>query len=102
MYRLKTASDRFRVVADLEGVSFLVLLLVAMPLKYVWDMPWMVQKVGMAHGGLFVAYVFMVILYREAFGWKARSTALALVGSFIPFGTFWVNANLVPRDSTKA
>jgi integral membrane protein len=101
MFNLKTLSGWFRLIADLEGVSFLVLLLIAMPLKYIWDKPWMVQKVGMAHGVLFIAYVAFVFVVRSEFGWNLRKTALALVASFVPFGTFWVNANLVPRVADK-
>src|SRR5688572_12882904 len=102
MFNLKTKEGWFRLIADLEGVSFLVLLLIAMPLKYIWDNPWMVQKVGMAHGVLFVAYVFMVILCREDFRWNLKQTALALIASFVPFGTFWVNAKLVPKENAAS
>ena len=53
---------RFRTVAFLEGVSFLVLLGIAMPLKYFADLPLAVRVVGMAHGLLFVVYVVLVAL----------------------------------------
>lgn len=86
----------FRIVADLEGISFLLLLFIAMPLKYIWDNPWMVQKVGMAHGVLFIAYVFLVLIMFPQFNWNARKVALALFAAVIPFGTFWVNARLLP------
>ena len=101
MFNLKIKEGWFRLIADLEGVSFLVLLLIAMPLKYIWDKPWMVQNVGMAHGVLFVAYVFMVIFCREDFRWNIKQSALALIASFIPFGTFWVNAKLVPSQKRR-
>jgi integral membrane protein len=51
---------RFRLVATLEGISFLVLLFVAMPLKYFAGMPKAVSVVGMAHGLLFVAYMYLL------------------------------------------
>ena len=54
---ITTTIGRLRVIGLLEGISFLVLLGVAMPLKYVWDEPQAVRGVGMAHGVLFLAYV---------------------------------------------
>ena len=84
-------------IADLEGVSFLVLLLIAMPLKYIWDNPWMVKNVGMGHGVLFIAYVIMVFISREDFRWAVKQTFIALVASVLPFGTFYVNAKMLPK-----
>lgn len=83
-----------RLTAFLEGVSFLLLLGIAMPLKYVWGMPEWVRGVGMAHGWLFVAYVALVAYIRAADDWTHRKTALALVASVVPFGTFWADAKL--------
>lgn len=90
----------FRWIANLEGVSFLVLLLIAMPLKYYWDKPWMVQQVGMAHGVLFVAYVIAVLLMRKTFSWNAKKTLLALFLSFVPLGTFYVTGKMLRREKT--
>ena len=53
----------FKWVARAEGISFLVLLFVAMPLKYIWDDPSWVRIVGMAHGVLFVAYIAWALLF---------------------------------------
>jgi integral membrane protein len=83
-----------RLTAFLEGVSFLVLLGIAMPLKYVWDMPEWVRAVGMAHGLLFLAYVALVAYIRADDDWSFRKTALALVASVVPFGTFWADVKL--------
>lgn len=86
----------FRWIANLEGVSFLVLLFIAMPMKYIWEKPWLTQQVGMAHGVLFVAYVIAVLVYKKMFGWNIRDTALALFLSFVPFGTFYVTSKMIP------
>ena len=93
----------FRWIANLEGISFLVLILIAMPLKYIWDKPWMVQQVGMAHGVLFVAYVIAVIVVKRELGWNVGQTLLALLLSFVPFGTFYVTGRMmnVDRVSTR-
>ena len=55
----------FRIISTLEAISFLVLLGIAMPLKYIWDMPEMVSVVGMAHGVLFIAYLVMAYFMKE-------------------------------------
>jgi integral membrane protein len=78
----------FRRIALAEGISTLLLFLVAMPLKYLADWPGLIRPVGMAHGVLFVAYVVAMIpgLWGKGFGLSgwARTFAAAL----FPFGTF--------------
>jgi integral membrane protein len=73
----------------LEAVSMLVLVGIAMPLKYGFDSPGAVRVVGMVHGVLFLAYA--LALYRAAseHGWPWKRTALGFVASFFPFGPFW-------------
>jgi integral membrane protein len=83
-----------RITALLEGLSFLVLLGIAMPLKYMFDKPEMVRIVGMAHGVLFVAYIILVIVVRELVKWNLKQTALALIASVLPFGTFYADKKL--------
>jgi integral membrane protein len=83
-----------RLTAFLEGVSFLVLLGIAMPLKYAFGMPEWVRAVGLAHGWLFIAYVALVAYLRAAQDWSHKKTALALIASVVPFGTFWADAKL--------
>ena len=80
----------FKWISILEGISFLVLLLIAMPLKYIWDAPQMVQVVGMAHGILFVAYVLGAFLLFKPLGWNLKTLALICVSSVLPFGPFYV------------
>jgi integral membrane protein len=78
----------FRKVAMIEGVSFLVLLLIAMPLKYMADMPMAVTVIGGIHGALFVAFVILAWLVKEEYGKDLRWLAKAFVASILPFGTF--------------
>lgn len=85
------AIKRLRIIAWLEGISFLLLIFVAMPLKYFADEPWLNRQVGMAHGLLFVLYVILVIEVKIALGWNLKKTAIALGASIIPFGTFYIN-----------
>lgn len=80
----------FRKVAMAEGVSFLVLLLIAMPLKYALDQPLAVKVVGYAHGFLFVAFMILAFAvkaeYNRTWGWGVK----AFLASLIPFGTFYM------------
>lgn len=85
---------RFRAVAFFEGTSFLLLLLVAMPLKYALGLPQMVRVVGMAHGVLFVAYLFTLLTATLEYGWGLSRVAMALVASLVPGGTFWLDTQL--------
>ena len=91
---LTTSLGRFRAVAFWEGLSFLLLLLVAMPLKYALDMPQAVRVVGMAHGVLFIAYLATLALAAVEHQWGAKRLAVALVASLAPGGTFWLDAQL--------
>lgn len=79
---------QFRWVAFFEGLSFVLLLFIAMPLKYWAGLPLAVRVVGMIHGLLFVA--FLGALFRAALerDWPARRWGLALFSSLVPFGTF--------------
>jgi len=83
-----------RITALLEGLSFLILLGVAMPLKYMYDKPEMVKIVGMAHGVLFIAYIMLVVIVREKMNWNFKQTAIALIASILPFGTFYADKKL--------
>lgn len=87
--------NQFKLIAILEGVSFLVLLGIAMPLKYAMGRPEATEMVGMAHGILFIAYVIMVILIRKQLNWDFKTTILALVASVLPFGPFVVDKKLL-------
>ena len=91
---LNTTLGKLRVVAFVEGVSFLLLLFIAMPLKYWAGLPQMVRVVGMAHGLLFVLYVLYAFLAKVEYGWSFRKLALALLASVVPFGTFYADKHL--------
>lgn len=90
----------FKWIASAEGISFLLLLAIAMPLKYLYQQPWLTQQLGMAHGILFVAYVYAVLAWRRSFGWNLKKTLLALLLSCIPFGTFYVTGRMLPQQRT--
>ncbi|MFA5503925.1 MAG: DUF3817 domain-containing protein [Vulcanimicrobiota bacterium] len=78
----------FRITAYLEGLSFLVLLLIAMPLKYVWGMAMAVRLVGSAHGALFVAYCIVGAMVWKQQKWPLKIACLAFISAFLPAGPF--------------
>lgn len=78
----------FRLTALLEGLSFVLLTGVAMPLKYFYDQPEYVRVIGMAHGLLFVLYVAMLAWIRYRHGWPWVRLLVAFVASLLPFGPF--------------
>ena len=90
--------DIFRRVAFAEGISYLVLLFIAMPLKYGLDMPLAVKYVGWAHGVLFVAYIAFGGLAALKAKWSIQFSAVAFIASLVPFGTFWLDKKLA-KDS---
>jgi integral membrane protein len=95
MQWLKTSIGRLRVIGFWEGVSFLVLLGIAMPLKYYAGQPGAVRVVGMAHGILFVLYVWAAIHAAWDHKWSWKRTALVLIASLLPAGPFVVDAKLL-------
>ena len=88
---LQTTLGRLRIIAFLEGISFLALLGIAMPLKYMASYSGPVRVVGMIHGILFIGYVIFLALTYFEHRWSFWKTALAFVASLVPFGTFYAD-----------
>lgn len=78
----------FRLIAFAEGTSFLVLLFVAMPLKYLMGMPLAVRIVGSIHGLLFLLYVAKLAKLRTTYQWDHKFCLQAFLASVLPFGPF--------------
>ncbi len=91
---IKTQLGRLRLLAFIEGISFLILLFITMPLKYAFQIPEPNKVFGIVHGLLFVLYVFAVIQIAIEQRWKIRKMLLALLASVVPFGTFWADKKL--------
>lgn len=88
-----------RIIGIAEGISFLVLLLIAMPLKYYMGLPEAVKFVGWFHGVLFIAYVIAVFAAMKAMQWGLFSVGIALLASLLPFGTFVLDKQLKRRQA---
>ena len=99
---LLTSLARLRAVSILEGASLLLLLGVAMPLKYLAHEPAAVRVVGLIHGVLFVAYVLLLIQNTIERRWSAGKFGLGLVLSVLPFGAFYAERRLFqPGDGAE-
>ena len=81
----------FRLVALLEGVSYILLLFIAVPIKY-WggDAQW-VKLLGMPHGLLFVSYLILAFLIKDDNQWRNKDVVIIMFASILPFGTFYVD-----------
>ena len=84
----------FRIIAFLEGLSYILLLFIAVPIKYVADYPTYVKMLGMPHGLLFMGYIALAIVLRTENQWIKNNFFLVLIASVIPFGTFVVEKKL--------
>ena len=78
-----------RIIGVLEGLSFLILVCIAMPLKYYMGRPEAVKHVGMGHGLLFIAYIALVLFVSFKQKWSFKEIIIALICSFLPLGTFY-------------
>lgn len=87
-----------RLAGITEGVSFLVLLLIAMPLKYYFGWPLAVKIVGWLHGMLFIAYIASVLMAIKAMKWGWVSVGVALAASLVPVGTFVLDSAWRKRE----
>ncbi|MEN8856460.1 MAG: DUF3817 domain-containing protein [Flavobacteriaceae bacterium] len=81
----------FRVVSFLEGSSYLLLLFIAVPIKYWMNDPQYVKLLGMPHGLLFVAYIVLAFLIKPELKWNTKTFGIVLLASILPFGTFYVD-----------
>jgi integral membrane protein len=86
-----TLFNTFRIVAFLEGISYILLLFIAVPIKYFGNDPQYVKLLGMPHGVLFIAYIILAILLGSKLKWETKTLLFILAASIIPFGTFYVD-----------
>lgn len=77
-----------RIMGILDGISLVLLLTVAMPLKYFADMPMAVTITGSAHGAIFVTYLLAILIVQLRVRWNFLYSFIAGVVAFIPFGNF--------------
>ncbi len=93
---------RFRLIAITEGISYLVLLFIAMPLKYFADIPAVVKYTGWIHGVLFVLYMVALLQVWIQYRWKFGKVVMAFIASLLPFGTFVLDRRLKQEQQVMA
>jgi integral membrane protein len=81
----------FRIISLLEGVSFILLLFIATPIKYYAENDSFVKMLGMPHGLLFLVYVVFAILLKYELKWNSKTFWVVIFASVIPFGTFYID-----------
>lgn len=85
---IKSPLGRFRLIGYAEGISLLILLSIAMPIKYLAGNPYPVKVGGWIHGVLFILYLYHTYIVKEEYHWQISRLLLAIIAAFIPFGTF--------------
>ena len=85
----------FRIVAFLEGLSYILLLFIATPIKYITGNPEYVKLLGMPHGMLFIVYIILAFLIKSEMKWTGKTFLFVLIASILPFATFYVERKLL-------
>jgi integral membrane protein len=87
----------FRIIAFLEGVSYILLMTVGLYFKYQLGDPTYVKLLGMPHGILFVSYILFAFLIKENENWGIKDLGIILLASILPFGTFYVDCKYLKK-----
>ena len=89
--------QKFRLINKIEGISFIILLFIAMPMKYSFGYPMATKVVGMLHGLLVFAFIYQIIEAKKEDGFMLKETALYSILSLIPFGSFYTDKLLAKK-----
>lgn len=89
---------RFRIISLTEGTSMLVLVFIAMPLKWIFDLPDMVTYVGWIHGVLFILYILVLFPTSRKLRWPFQNALFGLIASVLPFGPFLFDRKLRKQE----
>lgn len=96
-----TPIGRLRIIGIIEGISFIVLLFIAMPLKYLAGQPMAVSIVGMIHGLLFLLFCLALFQAMMEERWTIFKAAGPFIASLIPFGPFLIDGRLRREDEER-
>ncbi|KPE50930.1 DUF3817 domain-containing protein [Chryseobacterium indologenes] len=98
MNLFKTKAGRLRILAIMEGISLLILVFIAVPLKYGMENPGLVKLMGPVHGTLFLLFLFNTLSVGVEQQWKFKETTWKVIlACFIPFGTFYIDRKILSR-----
>ena len=87
----------YRLTAFLEGVSYILLLLIAVPIKYLLNETLFVKILGMPHGILFIIYILFSIIAKIKYNWNFRKFLVISIASLVPFGTFYIDKKYLTK-----
>jgi len=90
-------TNTFRIIAFLEGVSYILLMTIGLYFKYQLGDPTYVKLLGMPHGVLFVSYIVLAFLLKESEKWNKTELFIVLVCSILPFGTFYIDKKYLKK-----
>ncbi|QSB28918.1 DUF3817 domain-containing protein [Flavobacterium sp. CLA17] len=94
----KTNIGRLRILGFLEGLSLLILIFIAVPLKYIFDNPSLTKMMGPIHGALFLLFIFNALSVGVEQNWKFKTTtSKVLLACIIPFGTFYIDHKILRK-----
>ncbi len=81
----------FRIIACLEGISYIILLFIGVPLKYIAHNEIIVKALGMPHGILFILYIILALYQKKNMKWNIKDMFIIMMGSIIPLGAFYID-----------
>jgi integral membrane protein len=87
----------YRLTAFLEGVSYILLLFIAVPIKYLLNEALYVKILGMPHGILFILYILFSIIAKIKYNWNFRKFLVISIASLVPFGTFYIDKKYLTK-----
>lgn len=95
---LKTQVGRLRLIGYVEGLSLLILLFIAVPLKYMANDPSLTKAMGPIHGALFLLFIFNTLSVGVEQKWKFKQTTYkVMLACIIPFGTFYIDKKILSK-----
>ncbi|WP_347053598.1 DUF3817 domain-containing protein [Flavobacterium olei] len=96
-----TTVGRLRLIAFLEGISLLILIFIAVPLKHYFEDPSLVKAMGPIHGALFLLFIINALSVGVEKKWKFIDTTWkVLLACIIPFGTFYIDHKILRNLNT--
>jgi len=91
---MNNSVKKFRIINSAEGYSYLLLLFVAMPLKYIMGIAIVTKIVGMIHGILFITFIYLLVTAWQDAKWSIKESIIFFIASLIPFGTFFTKKRI--------
>lgn len=101
IHLFKTKIGRLRIIGMLEGISLLILLFIAVPMKYIFNNPEGSKLIGPIHGALFLLFIINTLSVGVEQNWKRQTTWKVLLACIIPFGTFYIDKKILRTINTK-